>query len=851
MIRAAAALVALAGGAPIAAAGVVSGLVYIDEDGSGTPGPGEPGVAGVAVYWETDLRVVTDELGRFSIQVPDRDGMIWARVPGGFSPSPVWQAIAGGQGEADLGLTPMAIGRPAFIHASDTHMGKKELGLDRRFSSTDLIDAMQQAIDPDDPPMFFAITGDIAAGTEQEHYDAILEAKSQITIPFVPVPGNHDWYDGGDAYRANLGPPMYSFSAGGARFVVLNDNGDTAAWQRFLALDLADATENQVIAFIHQPPPDADLDTLAAAGVDVLLSGHWHSNMVIERGGLIELNTQPLYSGGIDTTPGGYRIIELVAGGIDVRHHNVVNRGHARIVYPRGTVCGPVTEILAAIEMGAGDLEVRATIDGRTVPLEPAGGWVYRAALEGPAGGGTIQLRARRGVDELAESVDWQPVTCAEPEVLGEWPQLQGNPGHTGYTSRPIAPPLAPLWTTAVGGHVHGGSPVVAGGRVFVSVSDFAAGDGGLVALDLMTGAELWRRKTGASVRNAAAVAGDVVVIGRADGVVEGLEVESGELRWSVDLGEGLTANQSVLHAAPAVADGVIYIGVHRRFAAIDASTGEVLWQRDPADGLTLSSLAAAAVGDEIVVGTVARGESGLFVWARDSPGLFAGFAGLTRERWRTSASTAIGAHASPVIDGDSVYVANAMGAVVALDITSADEHWRAPIIAAGEWDYGIVATPALSAGKLFVPTQYDRLAALDTSDGSIVWTLEVAESPLRPSHTRTVTGAVGASPVVSGDVLWVGASDGVLLALDPSTGDELWRADLGSPITSGAAPAGDLLIVATYDGTVRAMMPVPTEVAEEEPSSGCACTTTGSGGALALFFLAVWFLRQQSRRSR
>ena len=51
---------------------------------------------------------------------------------------------------------------------------------------------------------------------------------------------------------------------------------------------------------------------------------------------------------------------------------------------------------------------------------------------------------------------------------------------------------------------------------------------------------------------------------------------------------------------------------------------------------------------------------------------------------------------------------------------------------------------------------------------------------------------------------------DGTLAALAAADGHELWTTQLGAPIVSAPAPAGDYLVVATFDGTVRALVPAP-----------------------------------------
>jgi len=66
--------------------------------------------------------------------------------------------------------------------------------------------------------------------------------------------------------------------------------------------------------------------------------------------------------------------------------------------------------------------------------------------------------------------------------------------------------------------------------------------------------------------------------------------------------------------------------------------------------------------------------------------------------------------------------------------------------------------------------------------------------------------GAVRASVVAAGGVVYGGGSDGVFHALDAATGAERWHADLGSSIGDAPAIAGGLVVVGTRDGRVVAL---------------------------------------------
>ena len=153
----------------------------------------------------------------------------------------------------------------------------------------------------------------------------------------------------------------------------------------------------------------------------------------------------------------------------------------------------------------------------------------------------------------------------------------------------------------------------------------------------------------------------------------------------------------------------------------------------------------------------------------------------------------------------------NSQGTVTAASLSSSAQLWSTPLFeGSSDWDYIVTATPALAGGRLFVPTHYDELFALDAATGIELWRYETPGGPLNFTHYRAVEPGFAASAVVTGDIVWVPRPDGTLAALAATDGHELWTTQLGAPIVSAPAPAGDYLVVATFDGTVRALVPAP-----------------------------------------
>jgi len=833
------AAIAGAAAAP-ASAGTVRGSAFADTDGDGLFSAGEEGVAGVRIAWEGTFVAVTDADGAYSFDAPDEVGIAWAHMPDGFRPGPRWHELDGG-GEEDDGIDfPLRRAGAAgddltFVVGSDSHMGREEFERPGEFDADDLALALGQAIDLDPAPRFVAITGDIAQSNRPDQFARAIEVVEELDIAFVPVPGNHDWFDGGASYRQYFGPPMYSFDSGGVRFVVLNDNDTVLAWQAFLAADLADAPDDApVVAFMHRPPEDPELVALEAAGVDSLFTGHWHSNTVFTYGDLVQYNTEPIVRGGLDGAPAGYRVVSFTGGVMQLSHHSVVDTPTLRITYPRPDDCvgGDTVPVLVAAQIGARFANVDASLAGAEARLGWNGAWSYAGELPLPDGDDlTLHVTARTGSGPALEAE--HVLRRCQPPAPGAgatWSQLQGGADHRGFTPDPIAPPLATAWARSIGTHLHGGSPLLADGRLFVVGADFSDGAASVVvALDAVTGAELWRASPGADVRNAPALAGGVLAVPTSSGVVVGYDAATGDELWRTDLGAELARNRAVLHAAVATDGDAFYIGVHGRYAALAPETGAAIWEGVPAEGNSLASLAAGAVGGGLVIGTVGRGREGLFAWDRTT--------GV--ERWRIDPPATIGVQGSPIVSEDEarVYFANAVGAVHAVELATGSEVWTTPLFSDNtDWDYAVTATPALAGGLLFVPTTYDWFVALDAATGEEAWRIAAGQSVVHVSHARSTASSFSASPLVTGSIVWVPGADGYLRAHEAATGEELWCSDLGAPLLSGMAAGDAALYIGSYDGTIRALTHVDGPLGCEttfgppvEDDGGCGCLAGGA----------------------
>ena len=243
----------------------------------------------------------------------------------------------------------------------------------------------------------------------------------------------------------------------------------------------------------------------------------------------------------------------------------------------------------------------------------------------------------------------WIAVVALGPWIApADWPQLRGNAQRTALTSEALPLSLHLQWTVAFAGERIGTAvePIVTGGRVFV-----ATHAGHLYALDLTTGAPLWRFAAPGPLLHAPAVENNRVILAAAGAGagVYALDATNGRLVWTA----AAEASGNGFAAAPLVARGHVFIGSRDgHFYCLDLATGAVRWRaklpapvRQPAawDGTRVIVTAE----DLVARAFVAEGpEAGRLVWqqplqgqsARDYPPMVvAGQDGRRRVVIRTS----------------------------------------------------------------------------------------------------------------------------------------------------------------------------------------------------------------------
>jgi len=147
--------------------------------------------------------------------------------------------------------------------------------------------------------------------------------------------------------------------------------------------------------------------------------------------------------------------------------------------------------------------------------------------------------------------------------------------------------------------------------------------------------------------------------------------------------------------------------------------------------------------------------------------------------------------YATPVVDGDTVYVASYKGRVVRLRLENN--------AFTAAWDVelheNVVATPILRNNRLYVSAENGDLIVLDAANGKTV------------STSRPTDGRVWGSPGLSDSRLFIGTLDSnELLALNINDGTVEWRHEGSGATAADLVTSGGQLLVASFDRTLHAL---------------------------------------------
>jgi len=152
---------------------------------------------------------------------------------------------------------------------------------------------------------------------------------------------------------------------------------------------------------------------------------------------------------------------------------------------------------------------------------------------------------------------------------------------------------------------------------------------------------------------------------------------------------------------------------------------------------------------------------------------------------------------APPTVDDGVVYVENGSDVVYAIDATNGKQIWLYNRQTTGNFSIRATTRPVVAGENVFVGFTDGFVVALKRRDGALNWERKIG----RAARFKDVDG----TPVLDGGQMFVSSFDGTLYSLKPDSGQVNWSVEDGGyvPVTVGPDRYADQLFYSTANGKI------------------------------------------------
>ncbi|HEY7689095.1 MAG TPA: PQQ-binding-like beta-propeller repeat protein, partial [Dongiaceae bacterium] len=124
---------------------------------------------------------------------------------------------------------------------------------------------------------------------------------------------------------------------------------------------------------------------------------------------------------------------------------------------------------------------------------------------------------------------------------------------------------------------------------------------------------------------------------------------------------------------------------------------------------------------------------------------------------------------------------------------------WSSSVGSGGGGDAVVMAQPVIADGRLYAMDGGSTISARDASGGGQIWSVD-----LTPDEERD--GLFGGGLAFDEGRLFVTTPFGLVFALDPGSGAELWRTQLPAPLRTAPTASGGRVFAITVDNQMFAL---------------------------------------------
>ncbi|HLB28445.1 MAG TPA: PQQ-binding-like beta-propeller repeat protein [Dehalococcoidales bacterium] len=370
---------------------------------------------------------------------------------------------------------------------------------------------------------------------------------------------------------------------------------------------------------------------------------------------------------------------------------------------------------------------------------------------------------------------------------LGEWAMFRHSLDGSGSTGTTDVIPQGTLnWKFQTGAPVQS-SPSVADGAVFFGSQDYK-----FYALDAVSGTKNWEFETGSWVESSPSVSRGVVYFGSNDGKLYALDIQNGRKNWEFP-------TTFPVRSAPAIAGDVVYFGSEDyNLYALDIVKGTRIWKYD---------IGSPAVSPPVIANGI------LYIGASD--GYSYAFNALNGQR-RLRFSSHYAVYASPIVVDKTVYLVTTNGYLYSFDGMARTWLWEHELKPFWLQLYAMgvpgIPRPSSQSGFLWSTNLRGAVNASPVISGDTIYVsldkriVAFNTRSLKKTWTFATDGTIRSSPIIANNILYFGSDDGKLYAVDAATGKKLWDFKTGGPVYSTPSIANGMIYVGSDDGNLYAI---------------------------------------------
>ncbi len=539
--------------------------------------------------------------------------------------------------------------------------------------------------------------------------------------------------------------------------------------------------------------------------------GHMHYNYVRNQNGIYIICTGTLDKGGIDHTPSSFRDIKVDA------NNNISTELRYAFIEPQIAIVSPMDNQTTASPVAASTGENQLPVSVNTYHSQAKTSHVSYILSDAESNqeiakgnltsltdwnwNGNIQIPANENGKRLNLTVtsffnDGKKATATSQftyqkdfkpsSIPGEdWNTLLQNAAHSGgVNDSQIKLPLQLQWTANTGSNIFMTSPIIAGQKVFIATTDDNVSLNTFIcAFDFNSGKLLWKFPTANSVKNTIAYENGIVIAQDAACNLYALDAESGKLLWK----QYINLNSyPYLTEGVTVDKGIAYAGIGAGLSAYDLKTGQTTWTNKDWKQREGATTTLTVAGNVLVSGTQ---------WG----GLYGNDVRTGKQLWKLSDNGLGNRGASPVYKDGKLWIISSKS-FFTIEPQTGKVLQQKELSA----NLDVTSTPLVTEQEIIFGTADRGVFALDKSTLFNKWKAETSPSLVYTApYSSTPQAGVETSPVASQGVVYIGASDGYLYAIDQATGIIKEKYNLGAPVFSTVAVSGNRMIVCDFAGNV------------------------------------------------